>query len=626
MRRLPLIILTLTLSSALRAQSWNSSIVVPGAGGRWEYVRDAEGNRIPDFSYAGYRNGNVSIPDIPVVKTIGSSAGDNTANIQTAINEVAIRPLDANGFRGAILLTAGAYRVSGTIQLNASGIVLRGAGDDADTLTNTVILATGDSATQTTVLRVGGSSDTKWSDQVAGTKVNIVSDTVLVGERSFTIADAIPFHVGDNIVIYHPCTDAWLQAVNYGDTRTDAAWTVNQLPIIYNRYITAISGNTITIDAPVFNTLIRSRAQSYIYKYGRSGIRTNVGVENLRIDIQALGVTTDANGNEHDHAWDAFRIQQVEDAWIRNCTALHFGQSGFKTSTATRVTIDSCRALDPVCIITGERRYNFNTYQASQLILFRDCSATRGRHDFVSNGTSSVSGIVFLRGRSQYAYASSEGHRQWSQGMLYDNVSFSNSVTTGYVLGLYSRGDYGTGHGWAAVHSVAWNCNLGRGLVLQKPPTAQNYAVGCYTSGVTASSPFANPLGFVEGTNTAGLTPASLYESQRNDRLGDPSSVETNDRSDAIPTEIRLEQNYPNPFNPKTVVSYQLPVVSGQSSVISIKVYDLLGCEVAVLVNEVKSPGRYHITLDGSNLTIGMYFCELSTGEFRVVKKMMLLK
>jgi hypothetical protein len=606
----------------MNAQGWNSSIVIPGTDAKLTYVRDAEGNRIPDFSFAGYRNGNVSLPNVAVVKTISPIAGDNTASIQAAINEVALRSLDANGFRGAILMTAGAYRVSGTILLSVSGIVLRGVGDDADTLSNTVILATGDSATQTTVLRLGGPSDTKWSDQVTGTKVNITSDTVLVGDRSFAVADATPFRVGDNIVIYHPCTAAWLQAVNYGDTRTDAPWTANQLSIIFNRYITAISGSVISIDAPVFNTLIRSRAQSYVYRYGRSGIRTNVGVENLRIDIQAIGVTTNANGNEHDHAWDAFRFQQVEDAWARNCTALHFGQSGFKTSTSTRVTIDSCRALDPVCIITGERRYNFNTYQASQLILFRDCYATRGRHDFVSNGTSSVSGIVFLRGRSQYAYASSEGHRQWSQGMLYDNVSFSNTVISGIVLGLYSRGDYGTGHGWAAVHSVAWNCRLDRGMVIQKPPTAQNYAVGCFTTGITASSPFANPLGYVEGTNVAGLTPVSLYEAQLADRLASVTLVENEGTAGVLPQEATLDANYPNPFNPYTTIRFRIPSAGN----ISLRIFDQLGKEMATLVDGLRPAGLYEVRWDASHCSSGVYICCLQTSGQLITRKLLLLK
>ena len=97
-----------------------------------------------------------------------------------------------------------------------------------------------------------------------------------------------------------------------------------------------------------------------------------------------------------------------------------------------------------------------------------------------------------------------------------------------------------------------------------------------------------------------------------------------------LPMNYRLRQNYPNPFNPSTVISYQL---AGQSRV-TLKVYDLLGREVATLVNEVKSAGNYTATFNASNLPSSVYFYRLTantlsssqTGNFNFVKKMLLLK
>ncbi len=111
---------------------WQSSIVKFDKNGKLVYMSDAEGNKIPDFSYAGYKNGAVPIPQVPVVKTISPVSGDNTNNIQNAINYVASLTSDANGFRETVLLTVGKYDVSGTIRINASGIVLRGAGSGSD--------------------------------------------------------------------------------------------------------------------------------------------------------------------------------------------------------------------------------------------------------------------------------------------------------------------------------------------------------------------------------------------------------------------------------------------------------------------------------------------------------------
>ena len=511
-------LLTIFYGNPVWSQFWQSNRVQIGEDGKLIYTVDGEGNRIPDFSYAGYRNSEQDIPYIQTALTISPIAGDNTAHIQNAINTVGSREPDANGFRGALLLTAGAYDVYGTIYLNRSGVIVRGAGDDTN---GTILKAMGNSPNQRTVIIAGGGNSTRWQDAVSNTTRNIVTGLVPVGVRSFEVEDVSPFQIGDNIIIYHPCSSAWLQAVNYGSTHGDAGWTVGSEPLVFNRYIKNIEANQITIDAPVFNHLNRSLSQSYIYKYRRDGILTNIGIENLRIDIVTSGSTTE------NHAWNAIDLYQIEDAWVINCTLLHFGLSGIRTDTATRITIDNCQALDPHSLIEGSKRYNFQLHIASQLILFKDCHATNGRHHYVSNGASLVSGCVFYNCTSAGAYTSSEGHRRWSMGLLFDNHLELNGPRYWYdprLLGLYNRGNWGTGHGWASAHSVAWNCNVAGGdIAIQKPPTAQNYAIGCFANRVTGSyfltCPFTEPQGYVEGVNTGGLQPASLFRAQLADRL-----------------------------------------------------------------------------------------------------------
>jgi hypothetical protein len=96
-----------------------------------------------------------------------------------------------------------------------------------------------------------------------------------------------------------------------------------------------------------------------------------------------------------------------------------------------------------------------------------------------------------------------------------------------------------------------------------------------------------------------------------------------------VPPRIALHQNYPNPFNPVTTIGYSVGVVSRQSSVVSnvrLSLYDLLGREVAVLVNEKKEPGEYLVKFDGSRLPSGMYLCRLESGDNVQVRKLMLLK
>jgi photosystem II stability/assembly factor-like uncharacterized protein len=89
-----------------------------------------------------------------------------------------------------------------------------------------------------------------------------------------------------------------------------------------------------------------------------------------------------------------------------------------------------------------------------------------------------------------------------------------------------------------------------------------------------------------------------------------------------IPKIYKLSQNYPNPFNPSTNIKYQI----ANSSYIILKVYDILGKEVATLVNEKQKPGTYEVTFDGNNLSSGIYFYKLQVGHFVQVKKMVLIK
>ena len=92
--------------------------------------------------------------------------------------------------------------------------------------------------------------------------------------------------------------------------------------------------------------------------------------------------------------------------------------------------------------------------------------------------------------------------------------------------------------------------------------------------------------------------------------------------SSVIPDNFLLSQNYPNPFNPRTEISYEVPA----AKLVKLTVYNILGKEMAELVNERQSPGRYKVSFDASNLTSGVYFYTLSTDNFTETKRMILLK
>lgn len=101
--------------------------------------------------------------------------------------------------------------------------------------------------------------------------------------------------------------------------------------------------------------------------------------------------------------------------------------------------------------------------------------------------------------------------------------------------------------------------------------------------------------------------------------LGTPTSVQD---KHAIPTSFALDQNYPNPFNPSTIISYQLPM----NSYVTLKVYDVLGREVASLVNEKKEAGAYSVQWNASGFSSGIYLCRLDASGKIEIRKMLLLK
>jgi hypothetical protein len=90
----------------------------------------------------------------------------------------------------------------------------------------------------------------------------------------------------------------------------------------------------------------------------------------------------------------------------------------------------------------------------------------------------------------------------------------------------------------------------------------------------------------------------------------------------AVPSEYKLGQNYPNPFNPTTLINYSIP----QKGYVSLKVYNLLGQEVATLFAGVQEAGNYAATFDGAGLASGVYLFRLQAGNVSITKKLVLMK
>lgn len=133
----------------------------------------------------------------------------------------------------------------------------------------------------------------------------------------------------------------------------------------------------------------------------------------------------------------------------------------------------------------------------------------------------------------------------------------------------------------------------------------------------------------VPGLHT--LYAINFYDEKRGFAVGDSGTIlftsngaltDVSREKGRLPNRYVLEQNYPNPFNPKTVINYQIP----EKSRVSLKVYNLLGREVATLFQGIRRPGNYEATFNGSGLASGVYFYELRSADFVETKKLLLLK
>lgn len=118
---------------------------------------------------------------------------------------------------------------------------------------------------------------------------------------------------------------------------------------------------------------------------------------------------------------------------------------------------------------------------------------------------------------------------------------------------------------------------------------------------------------------TNGTTSDTLI---RNNYIKVTGTTAIEDNLSQVPGKFSLGQNYPNPFNPATKIKYSIP----EKSNVILKVYDILGQEVATLINEIKKPGFYEENFDGENLPSGIYIYRITAGKFISVRKMILLK
>ncbi|GAA4861388.1 hypothetical protein GCM10023310_45950 [Paenibacillus vulneris] len=511
--------------------SWENQVypaIQMDASGKITYIPDYKGNQIMDYSAVGYKGGGVAIPNVPVrvkVSPLANDSDDAWQIIQDAIDYVSKYPIQEDGFRGAVYLEPGVFRISKPLNVTTSGVVIRGAG--AGTVTPVVgdgsasnpydeQIASEEAEPGVTKLIstwtiVNNSSYTPAKDHASTTgspytktanstlinfngqsvttsaSTTITDQYVGAGQYSVHVASTEGLSAGDLVTVQKAVNANWVQAMYMDKVDGASNWLPNGkleggfagTPFTAERTIKSIdaASKTITFAEPLSDNLDMRWGVAKVVKTAESGRIRNVGVEN----IQGISHFYNTNKpllsnkygkyflsyNDENHAEVFVAMVNVRDGWLRNFTTYHIDSAFVTDGNSRNITVQDGNILDPVSLMdAGERRYSVY-YKNSEYMFTQRVYSRYMRHAFIVDSYTSGPN-VFYNSVSEYTSNASEPHFRWSSGGLYDNVSAR--------IYLQNRWNMGTSHGWAGVNYLLYNFT--GPFIAAQPQLSPNYVIG----------------------------------------------------------------------------------------------------------------------------------------------------
>ena len=410
-----------------------------------------------DFSYAGYGgSGGAAIPPVPGVLTVHPTGRDDTALLQSAIDAIAAMPLQGNGYRGALLLGGGRYRLNGQLHVRASGIVISRGREPV------ILTALGTS--RRTLIEIGGAGD-----PATDAGVQVTDDTVPAGGSTLTLESLTLLKAGDRVVVTRPSTAEWIADLgmrglpgNYANQRLD--WAPGSRNLVWDRTVLSVDAarRQITLDAPITTALEKRYGGGTVACVKANPPIQHVGIEGLVLESDF----DQGNPRDEAHSWTAISLDHVEDAFVFGVAARYFAGSAVRVGPrARRISILRSRSEEPVSEPAGYRRQSFLV--EGQQVLVRECTSDSGMNDFAT-GLLAAGPNVFLESKATHPLGASGSFESWASGVLYEDVT----VKDGRIQ-LTKDSSRAQGAGWTAANSLISNCTA-KEREAAGPPGAEN--------------------------------------------------------------------------------------------------------------------------------------------------------